>query len=142
MILKYFFLITIFAITFQTGIFAQSESELEFGEVTFTYKDSKTKTFDDDVLLSQTGIDEDELYDDLILNNAVTKLKKFYFDNGFFYTEIDTNLRYISDDDNISVKFIITENLRYKIDTLIYAGIESIAPEVSKKISKLKVLKS
>ncbi|MEO6696206.1 MAG: BamA/TamA family outer membrane protein, partial [Ignavibacteria bacterium] len=42
----------------------------------------------------------------------------------------------------ISVKFIITENLRYKIDTLIYAGIESIAPEVSKKISKLKVLKS
>jgi len=138
--LKYFSFIIIIFFSFLNELPAQQASELEFGEITFTHKDSKT--FDDDVLLSQTGIKEGEFYDQILMDNAVTKLKKFYFDNGFFNAAVDTTLQYNSEDNNISVKFIINENQRYKIDSLIYIGIENIPPEVSKKISRLKILKA
>lgn len=138
--LKYFAFIIIIVFSIKNDLSAQQNSELEFGETSFAHKDSKT--FDDDVLLSQTGINEGELFDQLILDNAVIKLKKFYFDNGFFNTEVDTTLRYNSDDDNFSIKFIITENQRYRIDSLAYIGLEKITPEASKKILRLKTLKN
>jgi len=135
-----FFLSIIIGFSFLNSLSAQNDSELEFGEITFSYKESKI--FDEDVLLSQTGINEGEFYDLIVLDNAVTKLKKFYFDNGFFNASVDTSLRYNSEDNNISIKFIINGNHRYKIDSMIYTGIENIPPEVSKKILRLKTLKA
>ncbi|MEP7146077.1 MAG: BamA/TamA family outer membrane protein [bacterium] len=138
MSLKYFLLLPILFFSFLTDPLAQQISDSEFGEISFTY--NGTRTFEKDVLLSQTGIKEGDLYDLSILENAVTKLKKFYFDNGFFNADVDTSSRYNSEDNNIFVKFIIKENPRFKIDRLVYTGIEKIPPNVSKKISKLKTL--
>lgn len=115
-------------------------SEVEFGEITFAYKN--TMSFEEGVLSSQTGFAEGDLYDEVKLGNAVAKIGKFYFDNGFFNASIDTALIFNNEDNNIGIKFTVEENQRYKIDSLIYIGIENIPPKVAAKISKLKTLKA
>ncbi|MEO8665148.1 MAG: BamA/TamA family outer membrane protein [Ignavibacteria bacterium] len=139
MSLKYF-CIFILLLSLQSDIPAQQTPEIEIGEIAFTPEGKLT--FDNDVLLSQTGIKEGDLYDINIFESSVTKLQKFYFDNGFFNAEIDTTLKFDPEDNVINIKYIVREKQRYKIDSLIYTGLENIGPEVSVKISRLKTLKA
>src|SRR6188472_2178364 len=139
MSLNHLLLSIIIFISFRIDLAAQETSEPEFGEITFSYK--KTHTFDEDVLLTQTGINEGDFFDINILENSVTKLSKFYFDNGFFNAEIDTSVRYNSEDNVMNIKYIISENSRFKVDSIIYTGLKNISPEASKKLSRLKTFK-
>lgn len=53
------------------------------------------------------------------------RLDKFYFDNGFFDAQIDTNIVLLSNK-KIDLNFIITENRPYSIRNIIYKGLDSL----------------
>ena len=75
------------------------------------------------------------------MEGDIQKLKKYYFDNGFFDVSVDTSISINIEDEEASVTFIITENNRYKIDSVLIKGIDNVPKETLAKIKKIKTLK-
>lgn len=114
--------------------------DYEIDEVKFVHKD--TKTFDDGVLSDAVAITKEDIYKPKILNDDVTKLKKFYFDNGFFDVSVDTSVIYNNDDGNAVVSFFILEKRHYRIDSLEYKGLESISESLDHSEDSIQFIKS
>lgn len=66
----------------------------------------------------------------------VERIKKYYFDNGFFNVIVDTGLVFNTADDEVIEKFIISENIRYRYNNIKYSGIENTDDIVKNKIFK------
>lgn len=113
---------------------------LGVNDVQFVFKNSKS--FEDDVLKSAVAMTSAEQFSRSILIEDISKLKKFYFDNGFFDVQVDTLVRYNLKDNETYVKFIIYENKRFRIDSLIFNGLEKISPMAKKLFSKIKIIES
>jgi len=105
-------------------------------EMEFTFKN--TQTFDDDALGSALGIYEDDLLDIDKVTQGIAGLKKFYFDNGFFEMSVDTSFSFNNEEETASLKFIISENRQYRIDSIIYNGLDKLSPELSRRIYRIK----
>ncbi len=114
--------------------------QLQIDEVKFIHKD--TATFADNVLSDAVDITKEKLYNYKILGEDILKLKKFYFDNGFFDAQIDTAVQYNYAAENVSVSFIIKENKRYRIDSLIYKGLETVKGDLKKRVDSVKTIKN
>ncbi|MCI0473114.1 MAG: BamA/TamA family outer membrane protein [Ignavibacteria bacterium] len=96
-------------------------------EINITFK--KTASFDEDDILAiiKTGNSEYFNYDDFALD--IVRIEKFYFDNGFFDTEVDTST-ILQKDNEISISFIITENNPYRIKEIIYTGLDNLPDDI------------
>lgn len=93
-----------------------------------TYEESDLKN----LLASKEGVDFDlETY-----MKDVERLKKYYFDNGFFDAEVDTNLVINKKDEEIDLNFIIKQNSRYTYYDIEYKGLDSIEESVSQLVNK------
>jgi outer membrane protein assembly factor BamA len=93
-----------------------------------TYEESDLKN----LLASKSGVNFDlETY-----MKDVERLKKYYFDNGFFDAEVDTNLVINKKDEEIDLNFIIKQNTRYTYYDIEYKGLDSIEESVRKLVNK------
>ncbi|MDQ3019344.1 MAG: BamA/TamA family outer membrane protein [Bacteroidota bacterium] len=108
-------------------------------EINVIYKN--TESFEDDVLISALGLNESDIYKPKILGNNVFKLQKFYFDNGFFDAKIDTIVKYDLVEEEVFIDIIVYENKHYKIDSLIYIGLNNVTGKPKTLLSKVKVIK-
>jgi outer membrane protein assembly factor BamA len=113
--------------------------QLQIDEVKFIHKD--TTTFADNVLSDAVDITKEKLYNYKILGEDILKLRNFYFDNGFFDVHVDTLVKYDYANENVSVRFIIKENKHYKIDSIIYKGIEKIPEALKLSVDSVKIIK-
>lgn len=118
--------------------FAVSQEILEVDEIEFQHKDKQT--FDEGQLNDVIALSKSKIFSSKILENDIIKLKMFYFDNGFFSPEVDTSVIIDHDDNEVKVKFIITENTRYKIDSLEINGLENISTETLSKVRRIKTI--
>lgn len=126
------FLFVFFGIAF-------SQVSLEVNDIEFIHKDSAS--FDESALKDVVGIAQVDVYDAATVGNDIYKLKKFYFDNGFFDTQVDTLIKYNLEDNEVDVQFIIKENKRYRIDRLIYNGLDKISKEIRFSVDSIQVIK-
>lgn len=117
---------------------AVSQQILEIDEIEF----KGNKTFDKGNLEEAVGITKSKTYKQQVVSDDIFKLKKFYFDNGFFETEVDTLIKLNYEDGEASVTYIIKENKRYRIDSFKINGIENISEEAAKKITSIKTIKN
>ena len=135
------YLLSVILLFFALIIPAISYSQLLLiEEIKIVYKG--TKTFDEDVLISALGLKESDVYKPVVLSENIYKLQKFYFDNGFFDAKIDTNVRYDLAEEEVFIDVIVRENSHYKIDSLIYTGLDKIPPDIQKLLNKIKVIRS
>jgi outer membrane protein assembly factor BamA len=137
--ISFFFILSLL---FSTEIFSQS---LEINVVKFIHKDKKS-TFADNILNDAVGITKEKLYKPSVLGEDVLKLSKFYFDNGFFDVKVDTSVIYnyldtVENDVNVDINFLITENKRYRIDSLEYKGLGDISGDLKKLVDSIKTIK-
>lgn len=115
---------------------SQTGQIFEVDEVEFVYKG--TTNFDDGVLSDVVGINKVDVFTQGVLAEDIFKLQKFYFDNGFFDTKVDTLVKYNLKDKEVNVQFTIEENKQYRIDSLIYYGLENISPEARSAMDSIK----
>ncbi|MCU0372217.1 MAG: BamA/TamA family outer membrane protein [Ignavibacteria bacterium] len=100
-------------------------------EINITFKN--TASFDEDEILAiiKTGNSEFFNYDEFALD--VVRIEKFYFDHGFFDTEVDTST-VLQKDMEISVNFIIREKKPYRIKEIIYKGLEYLPDDIRRAV--------
>ena len=109
-------------------------------DIEFEFK--TTQTFDDDVLLDIMSLSKKTNFLPEDLDEDKERIKKFYFDNGFFDAVVDTSTAFDAEDESVLVNILIIEKERYKIDKLKYTGLDNITPELKSKIFEGKLVKS
>jgi len=117
-----------------------SQQIFKTDEVKFVHKD--TSSFEDDALADVVGINKVDVFTRSVLGEDIFKLEKFYFDNGFFDTKVDTLVKYDLEEKEAIVQFIIKEGRHYRIDSLMYMGLEKITPEVRLSMDSIKSIRS
>lgn len=82
------------------------------------------------LLAERTG----DAFDLGIYMQDVERIKKFYFDNGYFDAVVDTSLVFKKSDKEVYLSFLIKEKTRYRYKEIEYTGLDSIVPNVSELI--------
>lgn len=112
---------------------------LDLDNVSFVFKN--TKTLDEDELESAVALSSSDHFSSKVLNEDLYRLKKFYFDNGFFDARIDTAVSYNLQDNEADVRFIISENKRFRIDSVHFIGLEKISPDALRLFNEIEKIK-
>ena len=95
---------------------------------------SGTATFDESSIEALLKTPTYEYFDVGELRNDMDKIKKFYFDNGFFDTEIDTSILINYKAKTANVKVTINEEKHYVINKIEVIGLESVSNDILKLI--------
>lgn len=119
---------------------SSSSAKYSLDKIEFIFK--TTKSFDDDDLEDIMNLPKLAGYSETELEQDRLRIKKYYFDNGFFDAVIDTATQYDNEDLSVIVSVIIIENNRYRLDKVKMNGLENIPADLKYKISIDKVLKS
>lgn len=130
------FSILIANIFFISGIQSQV---IKLNKVSFVFKN--TKTLNEEELESAVTLSSTKHFNSNLLNEDIYKLKKFYFDHGFFDARIDTAVSYDPEDNQADVRFIIYENKRYLIDSIHFSGLEKLSPDAMRLFMEIKKIK-
>lgn len=133
-------LLVIFLLLPFSSLFSQTGQIFEIDEVEFIHTDSAT--FDEGSLSDVVGINKVDAFSQKVLAEDIFKIEKFYFDNGFFETKVDTVVKYNLEDNEVLVQFTITENKRYRIDSLFYFGLDNITQESRDAMDSIKSIRS
>ncbi len=138
-----------FTITLKTGIlililysnitFAQPK-KVETGDVTFNFK--KTESFTDAAMLDILLLPREKYFNRINLEEDLERLNKFYFDNGFFDTFIDTLTSYNKDDNKLNVRFIIIENPQYTVKEIRLQGLDKVTDGVRNAINSNQLIEA
>lgn len=112
--------------------FTQPE-KVETGDIKFVFK--KTESFTDAALLDIMLLPREKYFNRINLEEDLQRLNKFYFDNGFFDSFIDTSTVYNKNDERVDVKFTIIENSQYHINEIRLQGLDSIPQSVKNEIN-------
>ena len=100
-----------------------------------------TKSFDDDDLENIMNLPKLASYSETELEQDRLRIKKFYFDNGFFDAVVDTSTQYDNEDLSVNVSIIIIENNRYTLDKIKLLGLENVPADLKSKINTDRLLK-
>jgi len=141
--LKYLYIILSFLITSLT-VFAQKSDEpkeirYSVNDVDFVFK--KTETFSGGVLKDIIILPKRNVFRAEDVEQDRQRLKKFYFDNGFFNAVIDTSVKFDNEDESVDVEFIIIENVRYRYEKITYNNLDSLPEKVRKAVFEEPVIK-
>ena len=112
---------------------------LKLTKVSFEFKN--TNSLDQDELESAVSLSSADNFSSEYLNEDLNKLKKFYFDHGFFDVHIDTSVIYYPEEKEAGVRFIIYENKRYLIDSVRFSGLDKISPDAKDLLTEIKKIK-
>ncbi|RPI15389.1 MAG: hypothetical protein EHM58_14265 [Ignavibacteriae bacterium] len=141
--MKYLYIILSFLITSLT-VFAQKSDEpkeirYSVNDVDFVFK--KTETFSGGVLKDIIILPKRNVFRAEDVEQDRQRLKKFYFDNGFFNAVIDTSVKFDNEDESVDVEFIIIENVRYRYEKITYNNLDSLPEKVRKAVFEEPVIK-
>jgi outer membrane protein insertion porin family len=82
--------------------------------------------FDKEIL----GGQKPEYFDPIVFSADYSQVRRFYQDNGFIHSQIDTSIIIQHEKALVFLKFKITEGRRSLIDTIIYQGFENLSQDV------------
>ncbi len=134
---KYIIISVFLLITF-SSVFSQDKviiKSYEIDDINIIFKTKSIFEESDIKLLLATR--EGDIFDFDAYLQDVERIKKYFFDNGFFDVSVDTGLIYKDDDSEIDENFIVTENIRYRYYDIQYKGIDDIDENVKAKINNL-----
>lgn len=123
---------------YEEDIGAPKDYNLTLQEVQFKFTGSQS--FDTDVL---EGIINTTKSDNFLRSEFYTdskRIQKFYFDNGYLDAQIDTSSQYGDDSTQVIATFIINQKAHYKINRVVYNGIENVTPDVRTLLTTGRVL--
>ena len=86
------------------------------------------RRFDKEIL----GGQKPEYFDPIVFSADYNQVKRFYRDNGFIHSQIDSSVSIQPEKEMVLLNISIKEGRRSLIDTITYHGFEDIAPDVSK----------
>ncbi len=122
----------VFSVDFSQSQDKEENKVFEIDEINISF--TGQNIFDpEDVSLLLASKEGDNFDIEMYLQD-VERIKKYYFDNGFFNVIVDTGLVFNSDKDEVIEKFIITENNRYRYNIIKYSGVENTDDIVKNKI--------
>lgn len=107
-------------------------ARLENGDIDFSFK--TTETFAESVLKEVLLSPREKYFDRMTFEEDRQRLKKFYFDNGFFDVLVDTVTEVNEDSTEVDMLFKIVENERYFIREIHYEGIGTISDAAKQEI--------
>jgi outer membrane protein assembly factor BamA len=128
-----------FFILYSNFSFAQPK-KVETGDIDFEFK--KTESFTDAALLDILLLPREKYFNRINLEEDLDRLKKFYFDNGFFDVAIDTSTSYDKADNLFNVKFIIIENPQYIIKEIRLQGLDKVTDGVKNAINSNQLIEA
>lgn len=130
-IFKNFFTVFIFIAFFCCSLFSLAantpgipKTPYEVNNVNFIFK--TTETLDKGVLFDAMFLPKVKVFHQDDLENDRGRIKKLYFDNGFFDALIDTATHFNNDDNTVDIDIIIIENTHYTIDKYEITGLEEL----------------
>ncbi|MDQ3020478.1 MAG: BamA/TamA family outer membrane protein [Bacteroidota bacterium] len=134
---KYTFLFYSFFIFLSTCLSQENNEEknkFEIDEINIKFQE--TSTYSESDIKNLIASREGEIFERETYLLDVVRIKKFYFDNGFFDTVVDTNVIFNNSDKEVIENFIINENKRYRYYEVKYIGLDSIDQSVKEKVFK------
>ena len=114
-----------------------AQKKLITGDIYFKFK--TTSNFDNSTLTDILSLPREKYFNRLNLEDDLKRLEKFYFDHGFFDAVVDTSTKV--NDDEINIKFIITENSRYTIKQFQLIGTDKISDQLKEEITGNSLIK-
>ncbi|MBS1517115.1 MAG: BamA/TamA family outer membrane protein [Bacteroidetes bacterium] len=108
------------------------EGNYEIDEVNIIFKSGST--FQESTIKGLLASRSGDVFDMTTYLLDVERIKKYYFDNGFFDADVDTSLLTKIDDKEVIENFIVTENSRYVFYKIDYTGLDSIDASVKSRI--------
>ena len=87
--------------------------------------------FDKEIL----GGRKPEYFDPITFSADFHQVKRFYQDNGFIHSQIDTSVSIRPEKKIVSLTFSIKEGRRSLIDTVVYQGFENLSPGVMEELT-------
>jgi outer membrane protein assembly factor BamA len=106
---------------------------LEIHDINFQFTNTQSFKVSELELLIESP--KNEFLNLQTLNLDVRRLDKFYFDNGFFDTNIDTNIILLKNN-KVDITFIINENEPYYIRNIIYSGLDNVRLDVLNRMNE------
>ncbi|MBS1494845.1 MAG: BamA/TamA family outer membrane protein [Bacteroidetes bacterium] len=134
---KFLFTFLLLALPFLS---LHSQEILKVGKIEFIHKD--TSSIEDNALADVIGINKVDVFTRSVLGEDIFKMEKFYFDNGYFETKVDTLVKYDLEEKEAFIQFIIKEGRHYRIDSLKYNGLEKISAEARASMDSIKSIRS
>ncbi len=110
------------------------KSKFEIDEINIKFKGMKT--FEESDLRNLLASKDGDVFDMEMYMKDVERLRKYYFDNGFFDTVVDTNLIFNKQDQEVIENFIVRENTRYRYYNINHSGLDSIEESLKQLIEK------
>ncbi len=121
---------------FAQNVYSQSDEQTvnnyEIDDINIVFKG--IKTFSEDELKNILASSEGDVFDMLTYIQDGERIKKFYFDRGFFDAVVDTHLVYKKEDAEVDEYFYVREKTRYVYYDIKYKGLENVSEAVKNKI--------
>lgn len=76
------------------------------------------------------GGEKPEYFDPITFSAYFHQVKRFYQENGFIHSQIDTSISVRPEKEMVFLTFSIKERNRSLIDTIVYQGFENLSPDV------------
>ena len=111
----------------------------ENGDFDFVFV--KTESFSESVLKEVLLLPREKYFNSNTFEDDRQRLKKFYFDNGFFDVLVDTSTSLEDEGTIVNMKYKITENDRYTVKDVHYNGIGSVSDPLKNEIYVNSLLK-
>ena len=106
--------------------------KLENGDFEFEFK--ATSSFSESELKEVMLLPREKYFNRTTFDEDRKRLKKFYFDNGFFDVLVDTSTSLMDDGISINLEFKITENQKYIIKEFHYLEIGKVSEQAKWEI--------
>jgi outer membrane protein insertion porin family len=90
--------------------------------------------FDKEIL----GGQKPQYFDPITFSADFHQVKRFYQDNGFVHSQIDTSISIRPEKEMVLLTFSIKEGRRSLIDTIVYQGFENLSLEVTNELTSNK----
>ena len=124
------FLILIFICISETSFSQENEFGIKLNNFEITFSGTASFNKSQIEVLIKTGTTD---YFDLTeLSDDILRIKKFYFDKGYFDTEVDTSLSINYKSKSASVIININEHKPYRINKVNIFGLDNISDNISK----------
>ena len=112
---------------------AQSDNDVfEIDDININF--SGAGSFEQETIRGIMALKEGDEFDYETFVQDIERVKKYYFDNGFFDVKVDTALKFDYRSFEVDETFTISEGSRYRINTLTLEGLEDVSGEISGKI--------
>ena len=113
---------------------ADDAKVFEIDDVKLVFTDKQS--FPDETLKGILALKSGDDYDFETFKQDIERLKRFYFDNGYFDMVVDTSVVFNAATGEVNEKFTITEGVRYKIHNLTFLGLDSVSADVNERIRR------